>query len=438
MGFNSTESIEEYVPTILFVDDEHSVLNSIGRFCRDKPWMTLFANSGAEGLTVLESGEIDIVVSDMRMPGMTGSDFLAKVRELYPETLLILMTGYSDIAALESTINRAKIYHCISKPWENESFNDVLNGALHDKCLKRNEKIELEKNEKKHLKLGKLALFLDKQTKEKSIETQQALTLLQGTSDVAQSNYAGLIRSLEDLVFWGEKKLGGYSGFVSEYSTKVAEAIGLSDHDINTTRIAGLFHNIGLLALPDEICKKEMFRMSKQELELYQTHCLMAESLLNNIPSLCAVAKVIRSHHEYVNGSGFPDKLIHTEIPMPSRIICAVTDYYRIVNGMLIEMVSGDELARHILLDQSGKRYDAKVVKIFLDLLGELPDKIDEEVISTALLKPQMVLKNEVLTPQGVKLLAKGTRLNKSTINNLKRFEEQSNTEFKIYAVKPK
>lgn len=115
---------------ILFVDDESDVLNALKRLTRKLDADCLFASSGAAGLELLEQQQIDIVVSDMKMPEMDGVEFLAEVANLYPETIRIVLTGYADQGMMMDSINAGRVWGYLQKPWDNDDLLLTLNQAL--------------------------------------------------------------------------------------------------------------------------------------------------------------------------------------------------------------------------------------------------------------------------------------------------------------------
>ncbi|HIG53051.1 MAG TPA: response regulator [Candidatus Handelsmanbacteria bacterium] len=115
---------------ILFVDDEPSVLSCLRRLMRKENRNLLFAQSGMEGLGILKNQEVDVVVSDMRMPQMDGATFLKQVLEFYPGTIRIMLTGYADRASVTQAFAAADIYEVVSKPWDDDKLKQLLRDAL--------------------------------------------------------------------------------------------------------------------------------------------------------------------------------------------------------------------------------------------------------------------------------------------------------------------
>ena len=117
---------------ILCVDDERNVLKSLRRLFMDEDDYEVFvAESGAEGLEVLEEeGDIRMIISDYRMPEMTGVEFLHQANEKWPETVRIVLSGYADTAAVVEAINEGQIYKFIPKPWNDEELLSTVSAAL--------------------------------------------------------------------------------------------------------------------------------------------------------------------------------------------------------------------------------------------------------------------------------------------------------------------
>lgn len=116
--------------TVLCVDDEQNILNSLKRLLRKEGYRLLTASSGSEGLALLAENEVHLVMSDQRMPGMNGTEFLARVKESYPEIIRIILTGYTEVDAITESINRGHIYKFFLKPWNDENLKLEIQKAL--------------------------------------------------------------------------------------------------------------------------------------------------------------------------------------------------------------------------------------------------------------------------------------------------------------------
>jgi CheY-like chemotaxis protein len=116
--------------TILCVDDETSILNALNRLLRKEKYNLLFANSGKEGLEILKANQVQMVISDQRMPEMSGTDFLAIVKDTYPDVRRVILTGYSDIDSITESINKGNIYKFFFKPWDDLQLKSEIRQIL--------------------------------------------------------------------------------------------------------------------------------------------------------------------------------------------------------------------------------------------------------------------------------------------------------------------
>ena len=114
---------------VLFVDDEPRVLLALKAIFR-KEYQVLTADGGAAAIELMQNHPVDVIVSDQRMPGMSGLDFLRTARELQPKTIRLLLTGYSDLSAIIGSINEGEIFRFVSKPWSNEKLRETIAAAV--------------------------------------------------------------------------------------------------------------------------------------------------------------------------------------------------------------------------------------------------------------------------------------------------------------------
>jgi CheY-like chemotaxis protein len=118
------------VPTLLLVDDEPSILSALKRLLRRDGYQILTAGAGAEGLRVLAEHRVDVIVSDQRMPGMTGVEFLRTVRQLYPDTVRIVLSGFTELQTVTDAVNAGAIYKFLTKPWDDAQLRSHIQEAF--------------------------------------------------------------------------------------------------------------------------------------------------------------------------------------------------------------------------------------------------------------------------------------------------------------------
>ena len=154
---------ESEVPTLLIVDDEENILRSLKRLFRRQDFKVLTATSGAEALEVLGTTSVSVILSDQRMPGMTGSDLFSKVKTLYPRTIRLIMSGYTELESITSAINDGAIFKFLLKPWDDDKLLAHIEEAMSIHQLKSH-------NEKLLQQLAELNRKLEQKVEEQHME----------------------------------------------------------------------------------------------------------------------------------------------------------------------------------------------------------------------------------------------------------------------------
>lgn len=190
--------------TILCVDDEPNILAALRRLFRAKGYEVLTAESARAGLVLLETRPVDVVISDMRMPGMDGVQFLERARALCPETLRLLLTGHADVNQILDAVNRGEIYRYITKPWDDHEMTLVVRHAFERKTLeheqRRLEALTVQQNEQ----LRQLNLSLEAKVASRTGE-------LVGSNEKLKRNFLTSIQVFSSLIELRGANLAGHS-----------------------------------------------------------------------------------------------------------------------------------------------------------------------------------------------------------------------------------
>jgi two-component system probable response regulator PhcQ len=117
-------------PKILIVDDEENILNSLKRLFHKEPYQILTAINGEEGLKILDDHQVDLIISDLKMPQMNGIEFLKRAKEKNPVPLRIVLTGHADMKSIMDAIDQGEIYRFLLKPWDDEELKMTIRQAL--------------------------------------------------------------------------------------------------------------------------------------------------------------------------------------------------------------------------------------------------------------------------------------------------------------------
>ncbi|MDH5570199.1 MAG: response regulator [Gammaproteobacteria bacterium] len=177
--------------TILIVDDEENIINSLKRLLRRDGYNILTAIGGNAGLDVLKSNKVAVIISDQRMPEMSGVEFLGHVKELYPDTVRIVLSGYTDLNSVTDAINKGSIYKFLTKPWEDDLLRlNIQDAFKHYRIYKENKRLSAE--------LQRLNKKLEERVDQQNRHSEIKLRMLQLAQDIMDSQPVGVIGIAED------------------------------------------------------------------------------------------------------------------------------------------------------------------------------------------------------------------------------------------------
>lgn len=428
-------TVQDVSPSVLCVDDEPNILSSLRRLFRGQGYRVMVAESGKDGLRILETEHVDVVISDMRMPEMDGARFLEHVRERWPSTLRLLLTGYADIQSILDAINRGEIYRYITKPWDDNDILLIVRHALERKALEdekqRLEALTLVQNEE--LKL--LNSSLETKVGQRTAELKKAHDELLVFNDKLKLNFLTSIKVFSGLIEMRGGVLSGHSRRVAELARRIAGRLGLDSRETQEVFIAGLLHNIGKIGFSDELLSLPVSLMNGDQLSLYRKYPVRGEELLMPLEDLRAAATLVRSHQERFDGAGFPDGLSGFNVPMGARILAVASDYDNLQIGTFAQRRLRPDEAAVLIAQGSGKRYDPSVASIFGEILsGKVTrEAVQEESLAPTRLRPGMVTSRDLVTRDGFLLLSADHVLTDRLIQQLTDFEMSSRTTLTVY-----
>jgi putative nucleotidyltransferase with HDIG domain len=331
---------------LLIVDDEAANLRLLERlFCRD--YYCLTASSGADAMQLLEQHDVAILITDQRMPQMTGIDLLKRTSESRPHMVRILLTGYTDVEALVEAINCGLVHTYVTKPWSNDDLKLKVSRALE----------QYDNNKKRH-SLEVANERLGARLKEMKFGFVYALTEALGTKDAYACEHA-------------------YR--TNKYAAEIAARIEVSDEDREDLSAAALLHNIGHIGTPDTLLQSVRPLTPEQRL-IYQSHAERGARILGTIPELRSVSDMVRFHHENFDGTGHPRGLTGEQIPLACRIIRVADEYDLMTRPRVFSAAITHREATNSLLDRAGKEFDPTVVKVMAQINPRELDDIDGQV----------------------------------------------------------
>ena len=277
--------------TLLCVDDEPNILSSLRRLFRPCGYRVLVAESGAQGLDILRSEPVDLVISDMRMPHMDGAQFLAAVRAEWPDVMRFLLTGYADMAsAIEASI-QGQSYRYMNRPWVDDDLLISVRQGLDARALQRDKERLEALTRQQNETLRELNDSLEAKVQERTDELQKAHEQLKQSFFVAVKIFTSLIEMRHPIT-------AGHSRRVAALARSIAQRMGLKGADLQNVFVAGLLHDIGKIGFSDALLSRAQRTLSDDERRIYQKHPVDAELILIGIDELSPIAQLVRHHHE--------------------------------------------------------------------------------------------------------------------------------------------
>jgi response regulator RpfG family c-di-GMP phosphodiesterase len=424
--------------TLLFVDDEPGILSSLRRLFRPHGYRILVAESGALGLAELEKTPVDLVISDMRMPEMDGATFLKAVRQRWPDTVRILLTGYADVTSTVAAINDGEIYRYVSKPWDDTEIVNTVREALEQYHLKQENRRLTALTQSQNEELKGLNASLEQKVAERTAELRKALSFVEQTHGELKKSFLTSVQVFAGLIELRSgpagSRLAGHGRRVADMARNLAQRLGLGDVEVQNIMLAGLLHDIGKMGLPDDLLGKAFNTLSQDQRALVMKHPVIGQNILIAIDKFKDAAILVRHHHESFDGNGYPDRLAGISIPQGSRILAVVNDYDSLQIGTLVQRPLRPEEALAFLVDNRGKRYDPATVDAFLKLISETRKTVPTELpLRTMHLKPGMVVSRDLPHRDGYLLLAKGSVLTGDIIGQLVKLEQSEQQTLTLY-----
>jgi response regulator RpfG family c-di-GMP phosphodiesterase len=433
-----SDSLAPTPATLLFVDDEPGILSSLRRLFRPHGYHILIAEGGEQGLAILEENEVDLVISDMRMPIMDGAAFLKQVRQRWPGITRILLTGYADITSTVSAINEGEIYRYIAKPWDDTEIVTVVREALERRRLEAENRRLTELTQAQNEELKSLNASLEEKVAQRTAELQKVLGQVEKAHGELKKTFLTSVQVFAGLVELrsgsGSHILTGHGRRVAELARNIAMRMKLADSDVQNIMLAALLHDIGKLGLPDNLLDKPFNTLTPEHRAQVMKHPVVGQNILMAIERFREAATLVRHHHECYDGTGFPDHLSGIAIPQGARIIAVANDYDALQIGTLAQRPLKASDALSYLIDNRGKRYDPAAVDALAKLLAETKKPGFSEVPMRSMhLKPGMVLSRDLNHQDGYMLLAKGSSLNADIISQLLKMEQAEQHQLTLY-----
>lgn len=342
---------------VLVVDDEEQIRDLLREHLSLEGYVCRTCASGDDALTALAEDGFDVVLSDFRMPGMSGLALLGQVRQRYPRLAFVMITVDDDVrVGVEAMKQGASDY--LLKPSQIRTVVASVERALEKKRLE----FELED----------YRLHLEQMVAERTRQLTEAL------EDIKQT-YDGTLEALGAALDLRDGQTAGHSERVTRYCVRIARALGLAGEELKQLVRGAYLHDVGKMGIPDSILLKKG-TLSAEESSVMQTHVRIGCELVERVTFLNPAAELILAHQERWDGGGYPRGLRGEEIPLPARIFAVADTLDAMTSERPYRRGVSFAAARAEIARQSGLQFDPEVVRVFLSIPLAEWNQIRDEV----------------------------------------------------------
>ena len=328
---------------LLVVEDDESIRRAVGRMLSLKGFVVLQAGDVPEAIQILEKESVDLVLSDIQMPGPSGLDLVDWLRTTgrIPQTVVVMVTAVSDNSTAVRALQKGA-YAYVFKPFSRSELFVQIDGALRRR--------ELE---------------LSHQRTEQQLQAQ----IRAKTAEIRYAHEEIVMRLMAASEF-RDNETGQHIRRLGLYAAALARLLGWEEAIQDRLRLAAAMHDVGKIGIPDHILLKPG-RLDAQEWETMKTHTRIGHQILSGsqIPVLEMAAQIALRHHERWDGSGYPDGLSEHEIPIEARIITVVDVYDALTHVRCYKPAWPEEDAILEMKRLSGAHFDPDLLALFIDNL---------------------------------------------------------------------
>jgi cyclic di-GMP phosphodiesterase len=328
-------------PRILIVDDEIEITEILADLLSEE-YDCLRAASAEEALARLQESDFQLVISDITMPGMSGLDMIPHVKQISPDTVVVMISGMQTV---ESAIGALRLgaFDYLMKPFDLRQVEAVVKRALEHHDL-----VVAKQRYENHL---------EELVEQRTVELDKALNSLEGA-------YRSTLKALTAALETRDSETHGHSERVVTYSLRLGREYGLSSEEMKALEFGSLLHDIGKIGVPDSILRKPG-KLTEEEWVRMREHPTHGQQILRGIEFLQGASRVVAQHHEKWDGTGYPLGLQREEIDICARIFAVADAFDAITSDRVYRQGKSYEAASQELDDWAGRQFDPKVVEAF-------------------------------------------------------------------------
>ena len=330
---------------IIAVDDEQGILDSLSIFLNKSGYNFVGVTDPLDAIEKVKSEHFDLMVLDFIMTPIHGDQVVEEIRKFNKELYILLLTGHKDLAPPLETIKKLDIQGYCEK---SDKFDQLL--------------LLIESGIKSISQMNEI----------KRINNE-----LSNTYEKLEKAYLDSIETLRYTVEAKDPYTKGHSDRVAEYSVLIGKELGLSENELKTIQVGGLFHDIGKIGIPDSILLKES-RLTDDEYSEIKNHPSIGAHILCNAEVFKDIIPIVKHHHERFDGNGYPSQLQGNDIPYIARIAAVADTFDAMTSKRTYRNALPIEIVKEELIKCSGTQFDPDIANTFLDIINNNYEKILE------------------------------------------------------------
>jgi putative two-component system response regulator len=323
-------------PRILIVDDEEDICTLLSRYLNNHGYECIAVSDATQAFEHIKSQSLDLVLTDISMPGMDGIRLLHEIKHRDDSIPVVMMTGNDDPHSVIDAMKMGADDY-ILKPFDLSSIS------------------------------GEIGNLLKRRTHRKQIQSFQhdLEQMLEERTSQVQRLFINIIQSLIAALEQKDPYTNGHSQRVAWLAVSLAKETSIIRRDIELIHIAGVFHDLGKIGIPESILSKNG-ALTKEEYLQIQTHCDLGVRILEPLQEFKEILPLVRHHHERYDGCGYPMKLFQAEIPLGARILAIADSFDAMTSARPYRPALTIEEAIKRLCQGSGSQFDPDLAPLFI------------------------------------------------------------------------
>jgi len=322
----------EELKRVLVIEDDIDYGQMLADALENLHYKVYLSFSATGGLDIIREKKLDIILTDLKMPGINGLELAQKIIKMYLDIPIVLITGMNDLSLVKKALEIG-VSDYIVKPITVDELPVVIERNLQRKILEK-----------------------------RRFQNNRADSLLKALK--------ALMRALDAK----DSYTYGHSQRVVRLAMKMGDELNLSSDEKYTLQLAASLHDIGKIGMPDNILKKAD-SLEDIEMRKAKDHPVVGSEILGEIEELSEVASIVRHHHERFDGKGYPDGLKGNAIPLFSRILFILDAYEAIASDRVYRKGIGQQKALDEIGQNAGSQFDPELVEVFLRAMAKIAEE---------------------------------------------------------------